>query len=144
MRAQDVLRTKGDRVVTIGGDATVAEALGLLAAEGIGAVVVSPDGREVAGILSERDIVRALAERGAAVLHEAITAVMTSGVLTCAPSTTVDTLMSLMTEHRVRHVPVVVDGGLAGLVSIGDVVKSRVGELEVDLESIQEYMWHGR
>ena len=115
-----------------------------LAARGVGALVVTEDGEHIAGIVSERDIVRALHGRGAEVLAEPVRSVMTVEVFTCQSSDTIDGLMALMTDKRVRHVPVVADGKLAGIVSIGDVVKSRIGELESENSAIIEYIQTGR
>ena len=110
----------------------------------IGALVVSDDGRTILGILSEHDIVFGLAESGAAALETAVADVMTSEVITCERKTTVDHLMAMMTERRIRHVPVVEDGGLAGIISIGDVVKSRLRELVTETEQLSDYITHGR
>jgi CBS domain-containing protein len=102
--------------------------------------VVSADGRSVDGIASERDIVRALAVRGAAVMSEPVTAIFTAEVRTITPETSVEEVMRLMTELRVRHAPVVAGGGLAGIVSIGDVVKSRIDELETERTALSDYI----
>ena len=124
MRISDVLSSKpSGQVVTIPPDATVRDLLSLLAEHNIGAVVVSGDGRAVDGIVSERDVVRRLHEDDA-VLDGAVSAIMTSDVRTCEPDTPVDDLRVMMTERRIRHVPVVSDGALKGIISIGDVVKS--------------------
>ncbi len=144
MRVSGVLRAKGETVATVPADASVAEVLDGLAQHGVGALVVSDDGRHIGGIVSERDIVRALAARGQDVLVEPVSAIMTTEVVTCQPTTTVQELAALMTEQRIRHVPVVVDGTLSGIVSIGDVVKSRISELEIETEAIREYVWNGR
>ncbi|WP_329002288.1 CBS domain-containing protein [Kribbella sp. NBC_00709] len=139
MKINDVLRGKGNQVVTISPDATVTELLALLAEKNIGAVVVSADGSTVSGIVSERDIVRlwnGTPDAG----DVRVSAIMTAEVRTAAPDDLIDNLMLLMTEHRIRHVPVVVDGNLAGLVSIGDVVKSRIGELEFEREQLSNYI----
>jgi len=104
-------------------------------------VVVSPDG--VLGIVSERDVVRGLNERGAGVLALPVSAIMTSVVVTCAPGDSVDSLSALMTNNRVRHVPVIADGVLAGIVSIGDVVKRRMEELQAEQEQLQAYITQG-
>ncbi len=114
--------------------------LAVLAEHGIGAAVVSTDGTRVDGIVSERDIVRALADRGAAVMSEPISEIMTSEVQTCTPETPVVELMSVMTHGRFRHVPVVVQDRLIGIVSIGDIVKNRVGELEIERDSLTSYI----
>jgi CBS domain-containing protein len=110
----------------------------------IGALVVTADGVRIDGIVSERDIARALHRHGTDVLGLAVADVMTADVYTCGPDDTVDELMALMTARRVRHVPVVVDGHLSGIVSIGDVVKYRVQELEKDNSSLVEYIQSGR
>lgn len=140
MRVQDVLRSKGDAVVTVTPDIDVRTLLDRLAEHRIGAVVVSADGSSVDGIVSERDIVRALAERGEAVLSEQVAAICTTDVQTCEPSTALEELMSSMTQGRFRHVPVVIDGALHGIVSIGDVVKFRLGELESERDSLSAYI----
>ena len=140
MLISDVLRAKGTRVITVTPDITVRQLLAVLAEHRIGAVVVSHDGAAVDGIASERDIVRALAERGAAVLSEPITAIYTAEVHTVTPQTQVEEVMRIMTEHRVRHTPVVADGGLRGIVSIGDVVKSRIDELETERAALTSYI----
>jgi CBS domain-containing protein len=140
MRISDVLTSKsGDQVITIGPDATVRELLGLLAQHNVGAVVVSADGEGVDGIVSERDIVRRLAESDA-VLDGAVSAIMTSDVQTCAPDVPVDDLRQLMTERRIRHVPVVTNGKLTGIISIGDVVKSSIGQLEFERDQLDNYL----
>ncbi|GAA2755568.1 CBS domain-containing protein [Actinopolymorpha rutila] len=139
MRISDVLRGKGPKVVTIRPDAPVRDLLQLLDSANIGAVVVSEDGATITGIVSERDIVRHLADPSR-LLDQPVSTIMTSQVHTCAPHATVDSLMRLMTEQRIRHVPVVVDGRLAGLVSIGDVVKTRIGELEFEREQLENYI----
>jgi len=139
VKINDVLRGKGTGVVTISPQATVTELLALLAEHNIGAVVVSGDGSSVAGIVSERDIVRLL-HRTPDAGDVRVSAIMTAEVHTCTPDDLIDNLMLLMTERRIRHVPVVVDGALAGLVSIGDVVKSRIGELEFEKEQLANYI----
>jgi CBS domain-containing protein len=140
MRIVDILRVKGRQVVTVTPDTDVRHLLAVLAEHGIGAVVVSHDGTSVDGIASERDVVRALADRGVAVLSEAITAISTPEVLTVTPETSLEEVMRMMTEHRVRHVPVVVDGVLGGIVSIGDVVKNRIDELETERSALTNYI----
>jgi CBS domain-containing protein len=140
MRISDILRVKGGRVVTVTPETTVERLVGILAEHGIGAVVVSGDGTSVEGIVSERDIVRALARRGAAVLTEPVTAIHTTEVRTVAPESALSDVERLMTERRFRHVPVVVDGGLHGIVSIGDVVKNRIDELEAERSSLAGYI----
>jgi CBS domain-containing protein len=142
MRIADVLRGKGGAVVTIKPDATVAELVAGLADHNIGAMVVAgPDG--VKGIVSERDVVRQLHTHGASVLSQPVEKIMTSVVSTCSKEDTVDSLTLLMTENRVRHVPVLEDGKLIGIVSIGDVVKTRMQELESEHEQLQSYITQG-
>ena len=144
MRINDVLRVKGAEVVTVTPDTTVRQLLQVLAEHKIGAVVVSVDGTSVDGIVSERDVVRAFAQRGAAVMSEPVTEIFTAEVRTVAPETTLDDVMRLMTEHRMRHAPVVVDGTLRGLVSIGDVVKHRMDELESERSALSDYITTAR
>ena len=139
MRIKDVLHVKGDMVVTVAPEVSVRDLLSLLAEHNIGAVVVSSDGTTVSGIVSERDVVRALV-RGVEILDGAVSEIMTAEVRTAALDETVDGLMRLMTEHRIRHVPVLVDDGLHGIVSIGDVVKSRIGELEFERDQLTSYV----
>jgi len=140
MRISDLLRVKGTEIVTVTPDTRVRRLLGVLAEHRIGAVVVSHNGTSVDGIASERDIVRALAERGAAVLSEPVTAIYTAEVRTVTPQTSLEEVMRMMTVHRVRHAPVVADGGLAGIVSIGDVVKTRIDELETERAVLTDYI----
>jgi CBS domain-containing protein len=142
MRIADVLRNKGAEVATISPDTTVTELLAGMAQRNIGAMVVmGPDG--VVGIVSERDVVRRLNERGAELLTMPVSEIMTSVVVTCAPGDAVDTLSVLMTENRVRHVPVIANGELAGIVSIGDVVKTRMDEMQAEREQLQDYITQG-
>ena len=140
MRISDVLRVKGTQVITVKPDMTVQRLLTVLAEHRIGAVVVSRDGSSVDGIVSERDIVRAFALRGAAVLSEPVTAIYTADVHTVTPETELDDVARMMTERRIRHAPVMVDGGLRGIVSIGDVVKSRIDELEYERAALTDYI----
>ncbi|GAA2124265.1 CBS domain-containing protein [Nocardioides bigeumensis] len=143
MRINDVLKGKqsadGDAVVTITPDASVRELLALLARHNVGALIVSVDGSSVDGIVSERDVVRKL-HTGDAILDGPVSAIMTTQVLSCEPDATVDSLMVLMTEHRIRHVPVVTAGRLTGIISIGDVVKSRMAELEFERDQLDSYV----
>jgi len=144
MRVADILKRKGALVATVPPNARVSDAVTALHERGIGAVVVSDDGKAIDGILSERDIVRALHRTGAEVLDHAIAEIMTSNVVTCAAEDRVDAMMSLMTENRIRHLPVAADGRLVGIISIGDVVASRVAELENETRAMEEYIQHGR
>jgi CBS domain-containing protein len=140
MRIADVIRRKGDVVVTVKPDDTVRSLLALLAQHRIGALVVSTDGSGVEGIVSERDIVRRLHEVGADVLDLPVRQLMTADVTTCGPDDGVEHLMRLMTDQRVRHIPVVVDGALHGIVSIGDVVKHRIDELQDERDQLVGYI----
>ena len=140
MHIRHLLRHKGSEVATIAGDETVRAALALLAERGIGALVVSADGRSIDGILSERDIARGLHERGAGLLGEPVSGVMTAEVHSCTPDVSVTDLAQLMTDRRVRHVPVVEDDGMVGIVSIGDVVKARLDELEEERKQLVDYI----
>ena len=144
MRISDLLRVKGTKVITVTPDTKVRSLLQVLADEKIGAAVVSADGASVDGIVSERDVVRAFAQRGAAVMSEPVTEIYTAQVRTVAPETSLDDVMRLMTEHRMRHAPVVVDGALSGLVSIGDVVKNRIDELETERTALSDYITTAR
>lgn len=143
MQISQLLRHKGREVATIPASESVRTALGLLAEKGIGALVVSTDGRHVEGIVSERDVARGLHEHGAALLAEPVSSLMTAQVHTCQPTASVHDLAQTMTDHRVRHVPVVDDdGALVGIVSIGDVVKARLDELESEQRHMVEYIQH--
>ncbi|MEU5763043.1 CBS domain-containing protein [Nocardia sp. NPDC047648] len=140
MRISEILRRKGSDVATVAPDTTVRTLLATLAERNIGAVVVSPDGDTIAGIVSERDVVRSLHARGAELLDTPVSAIMTSAVRTCAPDDRVDGLRRTMTDHRIRHLPVVYEGRLVGIVSIGDVVKSAISELATEREHLVEYL----
>lgn len=139
MRITDVLQTKGPDVVTIAPEAKVRDLVALLNERNIGAVVVSTPDRAVAAIVSERDVVRRLGA-DTAVLDCTVSDIMTTDVRTAEPSDSVHDLMVLMTRHRIRHVPVVSEGELCGIVSIGDVVKSRIGELEFERDQLSSYV----
>jgi CBS domain-containing protein len=140
MKINDVLRGKSSNdVVTITPDVTVRDLLALLAEHNIGAVIVSGDGKAVDGIVSERDVVRKL-NGNDEVLDAKVEQIMTAVVQTCEPGYDVDELMAVMTEHRIRHVPVVEDGKLVGVVSIGDVVKSRITQLEFERDQLDSYV----
>jgi CBS domain-containing protein len=140
MRISDVLRVKGEQVVTVSPDTDVAHLLAVLAEHSIGAAVVSRDGAVVDGIVSERDVVRALARRGGDVLTEPVSAILTAEVRTITPDASLADAERMMTERRFRHVPVVVDGRLRGIVSIGDVVKKRIDELEDERSTLAGYI----
>jgi len=140
MNVEAILKAKGDGVVTIAPTATIAEAVELLCRKRIGALVVSAGGAEPQGILSERDIVHGFGARGEALLGERVQDLMTKTVVTCSPQDRVADLMALMTERRIRHIPVLRNGRLAGLVSIGDVVKNRLDEIELETSSLKAYV----
>ena len=143
MLVKQILHEKGRDVVTVSGDATLSEAARLLAQLRIGAVVVR-DGRDgVAGILSERDIICALAEQSVNALAQSVAQHMTRKVTTCRETDAIDDLMELMTRKRFRHVPVMENGKLAGIVSIGDIVKSRIAETVDEAESLRGYIAAG-
>ncbi len=135
-----MLRAKGDFVASVPPTATVQELLEALARHRIGAVVVSGDGSSIDGIVSERDVVRHLREAGAALLDRPVSDIMTAEVVTCDLSTSVEQLMRVMTDQRIRHVPVVDNGALVGIVSIGDVVKNRISELESERNDLVGYI----
>jgi CBS domain-containing protein len=143
MQVAAILRAKGNTVARAGSDISVADALNILKQHHIGAVVVADDDRTLKGILSERDIVRGLADHGAEALDFPVTALMTSEVITCSEDRSVDELMRDMTEHRIRHLPVMRDGRLAGIVSIGDLVKYRLDELEGERDAMRDYIATG-
>lgn len=141
MHVQNILTVKGTAVATIDPEATLGDATASLRDHGVGALVVSRDGRTIDGIVSERDVVRALAAHGGSTLGRGVASAMSTTVTTCRGQDTVDELMSMMTERRVRHVPVVDDAGhLEGIISIGDVVKARVGQLEAENSQLQDYI----
>jgi len=143
MKVAAILNNKGDNVVTASPDDTVATVAELLKRERIGAVIVTGAGGSVSGILSERDIVRAIPVKGAGLLESRVADLMTREVVTCTPDTDVDDVRKLMTEGRFRHVPVVVDGKLAGVISVGDVVKQRLDELEAEAGALRSYISTG-
>ena len=139
MIIEHILSEKGRNVVTIEPDRTLLETARLLDEKRIGAVVVSDADHPVLGIISERDIARAIADRGAAALNEPVSQHMTAKLFTCTRSCSVSDLMELMTDRRVRHVPIVEAGRLSGIISIGDVVKNRLGEMEAEQRAMDEY-----
>jgi CBS domain-containing protein len=136
----DLIRRKGSSVASAPPDTTVAALLDLLAERRIGAVVVSSDGATVAGIVSERDVVRALRTNGPALLDAPISTVMTADVVVSAPGDTVEDMMRLMTERRIRHVPVCEEDRLVGIVSIGDVVKHKIDALQFERDQLDSYV----
>lgn len=140
MTVKSILDAKGRDVVTLGPDATLAQAASLLAGKRIGAVVVTEGDGRILGILSERDIVRVIGQSGASALDLRVAAAMTGKVTTCRESHTVIRVMEVMTRERFRHLPVEKDGRLAGIVSIGDVVKRRIDEALREADQIREYI----
>jgi CBS domain-containing protein len=143
MNVETILRNKGSWVVTIRPDAAIAEAVETLSRERIGALVVSETGESVDGVLSERDIVTALDDYGADLLSRPIDEIMTRSVITCGPADTVQNLMAAMTNRRLRHIPVVKNGRLCGIVSIGDLVKNRLDEVEFEANSLRSFIASG-
>ena len=143
MSVERIMSSKGRDVVTLHPDRTLCDAARLLTERRIGALVVSEDGKGVRGILSERDIVRSVARAGVEALNEPISAHMTANVITCTGHAGITELMELMTERRIRHVPIVEEGELRGMVSIGDVVKQRVAEIEAESQAMREYITAG-
>lgn len=145
MKAREILAKKGHQVVTIRPDASIETAIHRLALERIGALVVSEDAVRIEGIVSERDVIRALAEEGVAILGPGrrVAEIMTRAVRTCSPEDSVKQLMDTMTRHRVRHLPVVEGGKLTGIVSIGDVVKNRLEEMELETNVLREVVLAG-
>src|SRR4051812_35165305 len=143
MRIADVLRSKGSAVATISPETTVGQLLAGLAERNIGAMVVLGPDEAVVGIVSERDVVRKLHEHGADILGLPVAEIMTTVVATCTPADSVNSLSALMTNNRVRHIPVLDGGHLTGIVSIGDVVKTRMEELTSEQEQLQAYITRG-
>lgn len=137
---RSILEEKGRNVVTIGPDTTLADAARILEENHIGAAVVCDARGQIAGIFTERDLVRAIGRSGSISLSQSVAAVMTKNVHRCSEETTVNELMEVMTGRRFRHVPVEKDGKLAGIISIGDVVKSRIRDIETEAEQIKAYI----
>jgi CBS domain-containing protein len=140
MQVDTILQSKGGAVFTVAASAPIGEAVAELNRHRIGAVVVLADDGAVAGILSERDIVRHLGDDPAALLKRPVSDIMTTRVITCARMTAVADLMEQMTRHRIRHIPIVEDGELVGIVSIGDVVKRKIEETEQEAMALREYI----
>ncbi len=140
MKVRDMIAAKGNEVATTRPDATVETVLHRLKLEGVGALVVSEDGKAVSGIISERDIVRALPDHGAALLQMKVSEIMTHAVKTCTPDASIQEIMAEMTRSRFRHLPVEEDGVMCGIVSIGDVVKNRLEELETETHVLRDYI----
>jgi CBS domain-containing protein len=141
MNVQSILAAKGNAVAMITADATLSEAVASLRDHGVGALVVSADGASLDGILSERDVVRSIATHGDDTMHLTVGSAMSGNVITCQAADTIDMLMGLMTERRIRHLPVIESSGaIAGIVSIGDVVKYRLVELERENSQLHDYI----
>jgi CBS domain-containing protein len=143
MNIAQILKTKGRAVATARPEVTLLEIIGKLAQKKIGAIVIVGDSGEVVGILSERDIIRRLGERGPDALNEPASQTMTSSVVSCHETSTLDELMELMTKGRFRHVPVIEDGDLVGIVSIGDIVKHHIAEVEMEVTAMRDYFVTG-
>ena len=140
MDVASILRIKGSSVATAPPEATITDIAAKLKEEKIGALVVSDDGLKVLGIISERDIVRGLADHGLDLLEKRAEELMTAEVMTCTPNDTTGDLMAVMSEKRIRHIPVTENGELCGIVSIGDVVKDRLDEIEREANALREYV----
>ena len=140
MDVATILRSKGSEVTTAPPETSVADIAQILKGQGIGAIVISSGGAQVHGIVSERDILRALADHGAEILDREVSEFMTAGVFTCSPEDRVNDLMAIMTERRIRHLPVTVDGELTGIVTIGDLVKHRLDEIEREADALRSYI----
>lgn len=140
MHVDAILKTKGVDVFTLPRTGTLADAVAMLNAHNIGAIVITEDAGRIVGILSERDIVRQLGRNPSGALSLSIADCMTKGVVTCERTTTIDDVMESMTQRRIRHMPVAADGKLIGIISIGDVVKLKIAEVEHEAESLREYI----
>ena len=145
MNVQTILGNKGASVITVTDGVSLADAAMTMRDNSIGALIVSNDGEHIDGIVSERDVVRALANHGASALGRAVSSVMSTDIVTCRADDAVESLMLSMTERRIRHLPVVDDDGvLGGVISIGDVVKARLGQLETENQQLYDYITQGR
>lgn len=143
MKVEDILRLKGTQVETIRPDSTVQVAVHRMSMQNVGALVVSRDGEKVEGVLSERDLVRGLTRHGASLLEMVVAAVMSRPAPVCGPGDSLVTVMSQMTRTRHRHMPVVADGRLVGIVSIGDIVKHRLEDMELETRVLRDaYLIH--
>lgn len=140
MNVETMLKRKGADVFTIEPDTSIADAIHLLKEKRVGALVVSEDGQHLAGIISERDIVHHMAEKGAALLDSRVRDLMTHDVRTCEFADTAREVLAVMTDRRIRHLPVVENGRLCGLISIGDAVKIRLDEATAEAEALREYI----
>ena len=143
MNVETMLKRKGAEVFTIKPDRSIADAVKLLKEKGIGALIVSDDGARLNGIISERDIVHRLADGGAGLLDQPVSSIMTADVRTCMPADSARQVLGIMTEKRIRHLPVLRDGRLSGMISIGDAVKLRLDEATAEAEALKEYIARG-
>ncbi len=143
MNVAAILKVKGKSVATAPPEDTVESVARKLASRRIGAIVIVGEGGHVIGIISERDIIRVVAEQGATALHQPVSEVMTKNVMTCNEASTIDQMMSIMTQGRFRHVPVIDDGSLVGIISIGDVVKHHIAEVEMEVTAMRDYLATG-
>jgi CBS domain-containing protein len=143
MNVAQILKAKGRAVTTARPDATLLDISSKLAAKRIGAIVIVGGNGRVAGIISERDVIRTLAERGESALKASVSEVMTRNVISCRENTTLEELMELMTQGRFRHMPVLEDGALVGIISIGDVVKHHIAEVEMEVSAMRGYLATG-
>jgi CBS domain-containing protein len=142
MQVKVILKNKGRTVETIDATALISDVVDRLKSKRIGVLVVSQTGSDIVGIVSERDIVNGLAEQGPALLDQRVETIMTREVKTCAPDDTIISVMEMMTDRRIRHIPVLLDGALTGIVSIGDAVKFRLQELETEASHLRDYISH--
>ena len=140
---ETVLKTKGREVLTVGPDQSVTEAVDLIHTKRIGAVIVTGEDGAVLGIFSERDLIRGVAETGPSVVNQPVSTLMTELVHVCSPGNTMTEVMGMMTRRRIRHLPVLDDGELVGIISIGDAVKARIAETEMEAETLKEYIATG-
>ena len=143
MNIGQILKAKGRAVATARPDVTLLEIANKLSQKKIGAIVIVGERGDVVGIVSERDVIRKLGERGPEVLSEPVAQTMTSSVISCQESSTLDELMEIMTQGRFRHVPVIEDGALVGIVSIGDIVKNHIAEVEMEVTAMRGYFVTG-
>ena len=143
MNVSSILKSKGRAVATARPDATVLDIVQRLAAKKIGAIVVVGDNGQVVGIVSERDVIRTIGERGVGALSAPVSDVMTRSVVSCDETSAIDELMEMMTKGRFRHLPVIMDGALVGIISIGDVVKNHVAEVEMEVSAMRNYLAAG-
>lgn len=143
MLVKSILVAKGSDVYSIPPHLTVLEAVAVLREKRVGAVLVLDSGQNILGVFSERDLVRAIADHGVGILEQPVSTLMSRAVVCCGPADSIDHVMSLMTDRRIRHVPVVENGRLVGIISIGDVVKNRIAETEMEAEALKSYIAAG-